>query len=108
MNWRTSCPIVLSAALLTGCGIFKKDPDAHFSQARNVTQIKVVDAGGDFALYLDHQDKPEVPVRVDAGDWVGFFRDNEGRVKGLAGPFRIDIAPEVQEATWKRLNYADE
>src|SRR5437764_458538 len=102
--------VVVSLAIgLSGCGMFgAKEKDVRFSEAKGLTQLRSVPAGGDFALYFEGAEKPEVPVRVNSGDSVGFVREEDGRLKAVAGPFRMDISDSVHEASWKRLNYTDE
>ena len=84
-----------------------KDRDIRYSEDSAMTSLQAVEVGGDFALFYSGQDKPEVPVRVNSGESVGFFREDDGRLKAVAGPFKMDMDPKVREAYWKRMPIID-
>jgi len=104
-NWM-AVPFI---ALIAGCGWMQpKEREIRYSEETALTTLRAVDAGGDFALFYAGQDKPEVPVRVKSGDSVGFLREEDGRLKAVAGPFKMDMDPAVREAVWKRINFSEE
>ena len=109
MNQRTTRYLMLLLTLTAGCAGSKPPPDVaiRYSEEIRPLVLQSVETGGDFALFYEGREKPEVPVRVFPGDAVG-FRDENGRLKAIAGPFKMDLNPEVREATWKRLNYLDD
>ena len=95
-------------AMLTGCGWMQpKEGDIRFSEDAAITSLQVVETGGDFALFYAGQEKPEVPVRIGPGESIGFFREEDGRLKAVAGPFKMDMDPKVREAYWKRMPVID-
>ena len=102
-------PVALLAAL-AGCASSSQPKDfveVRYAENQKLIPMQIVPLGGDFALFLAGGDKPEVPVRVNAGDSIGFLKETDGRLKAVAGPFRMDLKPTVHEAFWKRLNYAE-
>ena len=101
----------LVVLLLTavGCGLMPHQEAAiRYSAEEQLMPLRTVEQGGDFALFYAGHEKAEVPVRVNAGDTIGFYRLDDGRLKAVAGPFKMDMNPTVREAYWKRLNYLDE
>ena len=95
-------------AMIAGCGWMQpKEGDIRFSEDAAITSLQAVEVGGDFALFYAGQEKPEVPVRVNSGESVGFFREEDGRLKAVAGPFKMDMDPKVREAYWKRMTSID-
>ena len=104
---RMSLGLILTASLCSGLGCANQnqrlDMEIVYAADQRPLAIQPAVTAGDFALYYGGQDKPEVPVRVSPGDPVGFI-DEGGRLKAVAGPFRMDISPDVREAVWKRLN----
>ena len=104
-NWM-SVPLI---TLIAGCGWMQpKERQIRYSEEPPVTSLRPVIVGGDFALFYAGQDKPEVPVRVKSGDSVGFLREDDGRLKAVAGPFKMDMDPAVREAFWKRMTFIDD
>ena len=90
--------------MIAGCGWMQpKEGDIRYSEEPPLTSLQAVEVGGDYALFYSGQEKPEVPVRVNPGESVGFFREEDGRLKAVAGPFRMDMDPRVREAYWKRM-----
>lgn len=96
--------------LAGGCGLFgpPRETDVRYSADENLIPLRAVDSGGDFALFYAGREKAEVPVRVESGDSIGFIRLDDGRLKAVAGPFKMDMNPTVREAYWKRINHGDE
>jgi hypothetical protein len=95
--------------LAGGCGLFqRREPSIRYSETESLMSLRAVGRPGDFALYVAGHDKPEVPVRVNNGDSIGFVRTEDGRMKAVAGPFKMDLPQDVHEAYWKRLTYLDE
>ena len=100
--------VVPCVVLLSGCGWMQpKEGDIRFSEDSSITSLQVVETGGDFALFYAGQEKPEVPVRIGPGESIGFFREEDGRLKAVAGPFKMDMDPKVREAYWKRMPVID-
>ena len=104
-----SMAIALVAAI-GGCGLFGplKEKDIRYSADENLIPLRAVENGGDFGLFYAGRDKTEVPVRIESGDSVGFIQTEDGRMKAVAGPFKMDLNPAVREAYWKRLSHAEE
>jgi hypothetical protein len=63
---------------------------------------------GDFGIYFGHEKQPQMPVRVTAGQKIGFILGGDGALKAVAGDFRMNISKEVESAYWKRMNYASD
>ena len=96
-------------AMAGGCGMIeRKEAEIRFADDPLLVSMEVVGVGGDFALFYAGHDKPEVPVRVQAGDSVGFTREDDGRIKAVAGPFRMDMDPAAHAAIWRRMSTIDE
>src|ERR1700712_2252902 len=90
-----------------GCGLLPptaKEKPIKFSAADGTMSLRTVDPGGDFALFYPGEEKGEIPVRVNSGDTVGFVREEDGRLKAIAGPFKMNVKPEAESACWKRLS----
>ena len=95
--------------LIAGCGWMQpKEKEIRYSEEPPITNLRAVDAGGDFALFYTGRERPEVPVRVKSGDTVGFVREEDGRLKAVAGSFKMDMDPAMHDAYWKRLNFTEE
>ena len=104
-------PLAVLAFLLSGCGINKIMPDpvsVHYAPGDNMPELMKVRRTGDFAIYYDKAKTPEMPVRVHAGEQIGFVRGGDGAIKAVAGEFRMNVSTDVASAHWKRLNYADD
>ena len=92
-----------------GCGVkHPTESDIRYSAAENLITLRSVDHGGDFGLFYGDQLKAEVPVRVNGGDQVGFVRMEDGGMKAVAGPFKMDMSASVREAYWKRLPHLED
>jgi hypothetical protein len=110
MQRKFSCvPAALGLiTLVSGCGIANQSESGmRYSARAHVETVQTAARGGDFGLFYAGEEKTQVPVRVNAGDPIGFIR-NDGRLQGVAGPFKIDIPATVHDATWKRLKYTPE
>ena len=91
-----------------GCASSPTELEYHYVDDPNQMQLGALKAGGNFALFYAGHDAPEVPVRVVAGDTVGFLRGTDGRLKAVAGAFVMDVDPEVHAAVWRRLTSDDD
>ena len=91
----------------TGCALLP-DPPVHYNADQELLPIKKVKRSGDFALYYGTNKKPEIPVRVQAGQSVGFQIAPAGQTQAIAGPFKLNLPSETRDASWKRLNYRDD
>jgi hypothetical protein len=110
MNYKMAS-IAALAILLTGCTISKILPDPvtiRYEPGDPMPQLMKVHRTGDFAVYYDRDKNPEIPVRVHAGEKIGFVRGGDGAIKAVAGDFRMNVSTDVASAHWKRLNYADD
>src|SRR5260370_6071525 len=89
--------------LVSGCGVARQsETRIRYSAGARVESLQTVARPGDFGLFYAGEEKAQVPVRVNAGDSVGFIRD-DSRLLGVAGPFRIAIPASVRQAYSKRL-----
>jgi hypothetical protein len=70
--------------------------------------LKTLKKGGDFALYYDSNRKAEIPVRLKAGDSIGFTKLPDGYVQAVAGELRVDLSKDAGSAYWKRLSTRQE
>ena len=100
-------PIWLTAAFLAtiaGCAARPTELEFRYSVDEDLQPPREVIEGGDFALFYAGREVPEVPVRVSAGDVLGFVRGEDGRLKAVAGAFVMEVDAEVRAAAWRRLN----
>jgi hypothetical protein len=93
---------------LAGCSVvgsaIHNDGDIHLIRSQHVMEIINAPSGGDYALYYAGDKIPEIPVRVNQGDQVGFFTDKKtGKIKAIAGSFKMDLNDEKNEAFWRRM-----
>jgi hypothetical protein len=94
---------------MAGCGVRQPTEDTiRYSEAENLVSLRSVEHGGDFGLFYADHVKAEVPVRVNGGDKVGFIRVEDGGMKAVAGPFKMDMSAAVREAYWKRLPHLED
>ena len=101
--------ILLSILMLAGCSTISRtsstsDDEIRLNRTVHLLQLKKVSKAADYALYYEGETSPEIPVRVNAGDNVGFFSDTDGRLKAIAGKFKMDIDPKRNRAVWKRYD----
>ena len=102
-----STVLICFIAILTGCSTVSRisstsDEEILLNRSMHLLQLKNVSAPGNYALYYDENPTPEIPVHVNAGDKVGFFSEPDGRIKAIAGSFKMDIESKKTRATWKR------
>lgn len=107
MRHRLSGVIVL-ACLVSGCSHAGRRVAVEYVASAPLPATVKVHRGGDFALYYNEDRKPEIPVRVHAGEMMGFERARDGRVQAIAGQFRMNLSGDAERAYWKRLNFAGE
>ena len=101
--------VFLSVLVLGGCSVFGRksispDEEIRMNRSLKLLQLQKVHRAADYALYYDGESSPEIPVRVNAGDNVGFFVASDGRLKAIAGKFKMDIDPKRNGAVWKRYD----
>jgi hypothetical protein len=80
-----SASLILTAALITGCGMqggstIVKHESGTPSRTTEVTQA------GTYALYDSYDTTPQITVPLDRGDEIGFRQDNDtGKTVAVAG-----------------------
>ena len=100
--------LLLLALVVGGCGfinshIATNDIEVRMNRRLHILPITTVRSDGDYALYYEGDLTPEIPVRCNAGDKLGFFAEPDGRIKAVAGSFKMDIDPKKNEAYWQRI-----
>jgi hypothetical protein len=102
----------LIAVMLGGCSTMNKmvpDPvKVHYAPGDKMPELTKVRRTGDFGIFYDNEKTPQMPVRVQGGEKVGFIRGGDGAIKAAAGEFRMNISNDAPGAYWKRLNYASD
>lgn len=99
---------ILVACVMSGCAHGGRSVTTTYTASEPLPTPVKVKRGGDFALYCDENKKPEIPVRLHAGEVMGFARAKDGRVQAIAGEFKMNLSGDVQRAYWKRLNTRDD
>ena len=103
---RRYATVLLTALVCSGCvhTRHKSQVEVEYVTSSAVPGLKTLQRSGDFALYYDGDRKPEIPVRLRAGEEIGFVREHDGRVEAVAGAFRMHLAANAGRAYWKRLS----
>jgi hypothetical protein len=99
---------IILSCVISGCShIIHRVAVEYVASAMVPAPVKVKH-GGDFALFYDDDRKPEIPIRLHAGELLGFAKARDGRMQAVAGEFRMNLSGDVQRAYWKRLNTRDD
>jgi len=90
--------------LTTGCAHRGESVTVKYVPSSSLPSEVTLRRGGDFALFYDDSNKPEIPIRLRAGETIGFDEGKDGRVQAVAGEFRINLPGDADQACWRRLS----
>jgi hypothetical protein len=96
----TSAMLVLALAM-TGCGLQKGETRATYKRGDTQVVKTTAPRDGDYALYTASSRTPVVVQLLHKGDPLGFEKNEDGRVRAIAGTYSTTLDSGTVEAYWK-------
>lgn len=90
--------------ILGGCTMFSKGhTHVEYAQTNPKLVMTVAAKAGDYALYVNDDPIPRVVQTLKKGEQLGFEKNDEGRIRAVAGTYSTILARNAVKAKWTPL-----